>query len=154
MKNNENQSICAACGGACCKKMPGIVHPNDIGRVTVGKLLKMIKEGYQFDYWEGDLTGLPEHRDMTFYYLRPMTIKSAGKPVDASWGGQCIFWREGSGCNKSFDDRPRQCKALVPKKTEDGDCVWSKRYSKVEMIKAWIPHNKIIVEAIDKAYED
>ena len=154
MRNNENKPICFACGGACCKQLPGIVHPRDIGKVTVKKLLKLIKEGYQFDYWEGNLTGLPEHSGMTFYYLRPMTIKSAGKPVDASWGGQCVFWREKTGCTKSWDERPRQCRALKPKKEETGNCTVSKRYSKIQMIKDWIPYNKIIVEAIDKAYEE
>ena len=109
----------------------------------------MYKNGYQFDYWEGNLTGKSEHEDITFYYLRPQTKKSVGKMVDASWGGECVFLGE-SGCSKTFEERPTQCKALKPQ--EDGNCSLSGEYSKEEMIKDWLPYNQIIKKLIDEHY--
>jgi Fe-S-cluster containining protein len=149
LKNNENKSFCFGCGN-CCKQLPGIVHPEDLGEVTKEKLIEMFNNGFQFDYWEGNLTGQPEHDDITFYYLRPQTKKSVGKMVDASWGGECVFLTE-TGCSKTFTERPTQCRALVPK--EDKKCsIGDQKYSKSEMIKDWLPYNQMIKEVIDEHY--
>jgi Fe-S-cluster containining protein len=148
IKNNENKSFCSGCG-QCCKRMPGIVHPRELAEVTVETLSKMIQDGYQFDHWEGNLTGEKEHEDIIFYYLRPQTKKSVGKVVDASWGGECIFLGE-FGCNKSFEERPSQCRALNP--TEDKSCYLDGEYSKTEIIKSWLPYNDLITSTIEKHY--
>ncbi len=109
----------------------------------------MVKDGYQFDYWEGNITGKPEHDEITAYYLRPQTKKSVGKMVDASWGGECVFLSE-SGCTKTFEQRPTQCRALKPE--ENGSCSYTKKYSKIEVIKAWLPYNDVIVKLINEHY--
>lgn len=129
--------------------MPGIVHPNEMKEVTVESLSQMIKDGYQFDFWEGNITGKPEHDGITAYYLRPQTKNSVGKVVDASWGGECVFLTE-TGCSKTFEQRPTQCKALEPQ--EDGNCSLEKKYEKNEVIKAWLPYNDVIVEFINDHY--
>lgn len=146
MKNNENKPLCAACG-QCCKRMPGIVHPSDMEEVTVNSLSKMIKDGYQFDYWEGNMTGKDEHEDVTFYYLRPQTKNAKGKVVNASWGGECVFLSE-SGCSKKFEERPAQCKALTP--VENQECHVPTDYKKDKMILEWLPYNEIISQTIDR----
>lgn len=148
MKNNENKSLCAGCG-ECCKRMPGIVHPSELKEVTVESLSQMIQDGYQFDFWEGNITGRPEHEEVTAYYLRPQTKRSVGKVVDASWGGECVFLSE-TGCSKTFDERPSQCRALKPVK--DKGCHFSGKYSKVEIIKSWLPYNEVILKTIDQCY--
>ncbi len=150
IKNNENTSLCSGCG-QCCKRLPGIVSPSDLEEVTVDSLTALFKAGYQFDYWEGDLTGKPEHSDITFYYLRPQTKKTEGKIVDASWGGECVFLTE-SGCSKSFEERPAQCRALIP--AENHGCHVPVPYEKKRMIEEWIPYNEIIQKTIDKIYQD
>ncbi len=150
IKNNENTSLCSGCG-QCCKRLPGIVSPSDLKEITVDSLTALFKEGYQFDYWEGDLTGKPEHSGMIFYYLRPQTKKSVGRIVDGSWGGECVFLTE-SGCSKSFEERPAQCKALVP--VENQGCHVLIPYEKKTMIKEWIPYNGIISQTIDKIYQE
>jgi Fe-S-cluster containining protein len=148
MKNNENASLCSGCG-ECCKRMPGIVHPNELGEITVESLSQMIKDGYQFDYWEGNITGKPEHDEITAYYLRPQIKHSVAKVVDASWGGECVFLTE-TGCSKTFEQRPTQCRALKP--SESGNCSYEKKYSKVEVIKAWLPYNEVIVKLVNEHY--
>jgi hypothetical protein len=149
MENNENKSLCTGCG-QCCKRMPGVVHPEDMQEITVDSLSKMIQNGYQFDYWEGNITGQPEHEDITAYYLRPQTKKSIGKVVDGSWGGECVFLGE-SGCSKTFEERPAQCKALVPVGSKD--CYLPDgKYAKAEIIKSWLPYNGVISQTIEKHY--
>ena len=129
--------------------MPGIVHPNELEEITVESLSQMIKDGYQFDYWEGNITGLPEHEEITAYYLRPQTKRSVGKVIDASWGGECVFLTE-TGCSKAFDQRPTQCRALKPE--ANGNCSYEKKYSKVEVIKDWLPYNDVIVKLRNEHY--
>jgi Fe-S-cluster containining protein len=146
ISNNENKSLCSGCG-QCCKRMPGIVSPSELKEVTVESLTNLFRSGYQFDYWEGNLTGKEEHVDTTFYYLRPQTKRSVNKIVDASWGGECVFLEE-SGCSKSFEERPTQCRALKPRK--NGNCHFNKQYGKRQMIEEWLPYNEIISETIDK----
>jgi Fe-S-cluster containining protein len=150
IQNNENTSLCSGCG-KCCKWMPGIVSPSDLKEITVESLAGLFKAGYQFDYWEGNLTGNPEHEDLTFYYLRPQTKKSVGKVVDGSWGGECVFLTE-SGCSKAFEERPSQCKALIP--SENRECHVPASYEKSKMILEWLPYNEIISKTIDKIYEE
>lgn len=150
IKNNENKSICFGCG-QCCKSLPGIVSPSDLKEVTVESLTDLFESGYQFDYWEGNLTGNPEHDDITFFYLRPQTKNSVNKIVDASWGGECVFLND-DGCSKSFEERPSQCRALTPSK--DGNCYLDKKYEKKIMIEEWLPYNEIIIETIDKISKD
>lgn len=150
MKNNENKSLCSQCG-KCCKTIPGIVAPEDLREISVDSLTNLFKEGYQFDLWEGNLTGKVEHEDFTFYYLRPQTKRSVGRVVDASWGGECVFLGE-SGCSKTFEERPTQCRVLKP--VEDLMCHLPQEYEKKKMIEKWIPYNEIILQTIDKIYQD
>jgi len=144
--NNENISVCSACGGKCCKNMPGILYPEDIKEeITVDVLVKYYQEGYQFDYYEGSVDG----SDKIGYYLRPQTIRSKDKIVDASSGGQCIFLEPG-GCSKIFDDRPTECKALIPDKKYGLNCGYDKYYSRLNAAIAWLSYNEIIEETIDR----
>jgi Fe-S-cluster containining protein len=150
MENNENISLCSKCG-KCCKGMPGIVSPKDLSEITVESLSDLFKKGYQFDYWEGNMTGKPEHEDITLYYLRPQTKKSVGKIVDGSWEGECVFLTE-TGCSKSFEARPAQCRALIP--MENHGCHVPAAYKKEKMTLEWLPYNEIISQTINKIYEE
>jgi len=150
MENNENKSLCSKCG-QCCKRMPGIVSPKDLSEITGESLTDLFKEGYQFDYWEGNMTHKPEHEGITFYYLRPQTKRSVGKIVDGSRGGECVFLTE-SGCLKAFKERPSQCKALIP--MENHGCHVPAAYEKEKMIMEWLPYNEIISQTINKIYEE
>ena len=144
IKNNENFYLCSLCNGMCCKRMPGIVSPNQYEEITEELLINLLKNGYQFDYWEGPLT--PESTGLTAYYLRPQTVTSIGKVVDASWGGQCIFFIDGKGCTKSFEERPSECQDLVPNETF---LCSAPGKSKVERIAEWLPYNNIIEKIIN-----
>jgi Fe-S-cluster containining protein len=148
MENNETASICSACKGDCCKTQAGMVFPEDLGEVTLEKLQHYIDNGYQFDYWEGNPTGKPEHAKLTAYMLRPQHTNSVNKIVDASWGGTCVFLTD-TGCSKSWKERPSMCKALIANKTFDCASADDK-YSKQNAAIAWLPYNDLILKIINK----
>ena len=143
--NNENFNICSLCKGQCCKRIPGIVHPNQLQQpITKELLLKLYKEGYQFDYWEGD-----EFGRKVGYFLRPQTIKSIGVLVDPSWGGTCVFLTE-QGCSKTFEERPYMCQQLEPQ--EDFNCGPKDKentLNKYDYVLAWLQYNNLIEEIIN-----
>ena len=143
--SNENFNICSLCKGQCCKRMPGIVHPNQLQQpITKELLLKLHKEEYQFDYWEGD-----EFGGKVGYFLRPQTIKSKGVLVDPSWGGTCVFLTE-QGCSKTFEERPYMCQQLEPQ--EDFNCGSKDKentLNKYDYVLAWLQYNNLIEEIIN-----
>ena len=136
MKNNENFEICSKCNGSCCKLIPGILEAHQLINVNEESIREKLKQGYQFDYWEGDIP---------IYYLRPATTKSIGKLVDPSWGGTCIYFEDGKGCKLSFKERPQQCQDLEPKL--DVNCIPFKR--KKDYIDTWLPYQELIKKIID-----
>lgn len=144
--NNENFEICSSCNGKCCKYMPGIVSPFQYKEITEELLKSLLENGYQFDYWEGDINS--ESQGITAYYLRPQTKTSIGRKVDPSWGGECVFFTNNKGCSKKFEDRPIQCQTLLPNqisscKPEKGAKI------KKELIEEWLPYNNIILKVIE-----
>lgn len=117
MKSNENKKICAKCGGRCCKQLPGICTPEDIRHIFPAKSIResiklAIKSGlFCFDRWDGD---------PCWYFIRPRLKSARLDAFDYSWGGgECVFLTT-TGCSREFDERPAQCRALVPNK--DGHC--------------------------------
>ncbi len=149
MKNNEN-NVCASCG-KCCLNMPGIVFPEQISNITVDVLVNLFKEGYCFDYWEGNPTSKKAYEDKIAYFLRPQTVRGLGKIVDASWGGACSFLTS-TGCKLKFDDRPMECQNLKVNISHPGECGESeeKGYDKKNAAIKWLQYNEIIEEAISK----
>jgi hypothetical protein len=146
--------LCATCGGACCKTLPGCVFPQECGDdVEAGLRAKLASGKYIFDYWEGEFVHdngtdrLPA--DKIGYYLRPKVtdeVKSRGI-VNGAWGGVCVFHTD-TGCTLSDDEeRPLNCRALKPKATEDGRCS-NDGCGKQDAIAAWIPHNELIEQII------
>lgn len=147
MKNNENYSLCSSCRGLCCKRYPGLLHPDQLDEITEESLTKLVESGFQFDYWEGNLTGYPEHDNIRFYFVRPATVRSRGKIIDASWGGQCTFLTN-EGCTFKFEDRPQMCQDLEP--IENLKCKLKEgALTKEDYVMAWLPYNSIIENVIN-----
>jgi Fe-S-cluster containining protein len=138
---NQNPDICGPCGGKCCKKLPGIVHPYDI-EMSEEYLTHLITEkGYQIDCWESN--PFDDGREIgQVFYLRPQTINARNEVFNFSWGGQCVFL-EDTGCTLSWGERPAQCRALVPKANNmcSND---DPKMSKKELAKAWFPHSEFL----------
>lgn len=126
MTNNENKEICSKCEGRCCKRAPGVFHPDDFAQGPMREtILAGLSAGlYQIDWWEADV---PQ------YYLRP-AIKERPGFFNGSWGGPCVLLDD-NGCTISFESRPRGCRDLTPDTTfECGD---HEHYDKEQAKDAW-----------------
>jgi len=148
--NHEAPTICGPCGGGCCKAYPGITSPTDFGapnrEVMLHRLTEAFRSGkWAIDWWEGDPR--PEGERVggylsKAYFVRPHVRGEEGWLRDATYGGRCTFHTD-SGCTLEHNQRPTQCRTLVPAK--DGMCKQS--VDKHELTLAWLPYTDIILQA-------
>jgi Fe-S-cluster containining protein len=136
----EHKELCSACGGKCCKTLPGNYYPSDFNlpeknptEKDFKKLIEIIKKDkIAVDWWEDENSK---------YFLRP-AIKKANRKFDPTWGGECIHLTE-KGCELSFYKRPLECKQLEPK-GEFGKCYIHGNLNKETAYKAWLEYNNCI----------
>jgi len=145
-----NYQMCSACGGKCCKHIAGSYWPEDFKEpITTDFILSLLNNGkFAIDWWEGDATG--GDLDVT-YFLRPRH-KNEGA-VNGSWGGECINFTEGIGCSLSEENRPYQCRTLIPNyKNGIVDCadLPEDKAGKQDCAIAWYPYQSIISEVISE----
>ena len=141
IENNENLSICAACGGGCCRHYGGILHPDDVkGGVTVENIKVMMDTGmYGIDWYEGSIDGY----DWDNVYFMHMAHVNEPK-ICPTWGGTCVNLTP-TGCKLSFEERAYGCRSLVPNpnhKCGEGT------YSKYDAMIDWLPYQSIMEEII------
>lgn len=114
IKEYFNKEICKNCGGDCCKRSPGICIPKDIIKMFPSNSLEdsiklaLNSGNFNIDYYE------PKYKNL--FYIRPATLDSRGKIIDASWGGRCVFYNMTIGCKLSDNERPYGCRILEPDK--------------------------------------
>ncbi len=150
IEDNQNKEMCSACGGWCCKRYPGLYSPEDIGEITVSKILDLLNSGtFSIDYWIGGIYG----RGGDTPFLRPRKV---GEPVidKRSWGEiPCINLTE-TGCSLEFKHRPIQCRELVPNydflNKENNCSPADETNSKENLVKLWFPYRKILHQAVQK----
>lgn len=111
MEKYFNYKMCKMCGGACCRSYAGSYKPEDFTQqITTDFILQLLDSGkVAIDWWEGDVLG----KDLSqTYYLRP---RHKNEPaIKGSWGGECVNWSKEHGCSLSEDERPYQCRMLIP----------------------------------------
>jgi hypothetical protein len=144
MKNNENKKLCKLCAenneNCCCTVMPGSFAPNDIKLNVKFIANKLFLNEWAVDYWEDE---------PPLYYLRPATV-GCKEYIDPSWGGICIYLTE-NGCKLNFEERPTQCKALIPGYDKESGCVLPKHCTKHYIALLWQPHEKLLMKAVNLA---
>ena len=143
----EKKELCAACGGKCCKGMPGSAFPSDFGELLLDALVEKFQSGlWVIDWWEGDPRG-KGYRMAQSYFVRP-AIKGANALFHPSWGGECIFLSE-DGCTLPSDERPLGCKRLEP--GGHSPCMYhgdgTGKNAKHEGALAWLKHQLVILQA-------
>lgn len=155
IENNENPAVCAACGGKCCSCLPGCSHPQDFSFESKSKdqireeLIIMFKSGdWQIDWWESYETeeGNEGHRG---FFIRPATKKGRGPIYHGAWAWEGCVFHSSKGCALPFDERPFDCKELVPKRE---GCIPEKlgegeKHPKLIAIEEWWPYEDLIIEA-------
>ena len=129
-----NKSLCASCGGDCCKRLPGCCLPEDIERLFPAESLFMSVKmalasgNFQIACWDAS---------QALYYVRQTVLDgNQDRVLSYSWGGKCKL-HTSKGCKLKFKDRPFECRILVPSK--DRYCVYQKgvKSGKYESGKAW-----------------
>lgn len=150
MKNNENLNMCKSCG-KCCNHMAGTLFPEDIKEtITKEVLLKYLEKDYCLDSWVGNASEDPKYDDITFYFIRPRHTNAKEYLLDESYGGICVLLTE-TGCSLTFENRPSQCKALIPKDSIEKHCITKdETYSKKNGAIAWLPYNSIFLEILNE----
>ena len=163
VENNENPSVCSKCGGACCKRVPGIYAPEQLGapnkKTLAARLYSMLLSGVaQVDWWEGDPRPEKDRRAPKTisrgYFIRP-TVNDGYKDKieDDSWGGPCISLTD-NGCLLPFEERPIVCQLLVPcVDNPDNGCklnrpVGDSGNEKRDLAIAWVPYHRQIQTAV------
>ncbi len=107
VENNENPSVCAKCGGKCCKHYGGLFHPKDFEEISEEALIKIIdKGGISIDWLEPDEDFGYGQR---IYFLRMRHVDAA--VIDPAFMGTCVHLTP-TGCDLPFDQRAYGCKSL------------------------------------------
>lgn len=121
---------CNGCG-KCCKASPGLFVPEDFGN-DLSRMREAIAAGrVAIDWWEGERV----------YYLRPATKAMQGEVFDPSWGGECNYLTA-TGCELTYEARPRQCRGLVP---GEPYCIESGA-DKYDFVTAWLEWSDRVLE--------
>ncbi len=141
--------MCKMCNGACCKRYAGSYIPDDFKEpITAEFIASLLKKGnFAIDWWEGDSIGGGLSQT---YYLRPRHVDEPA--IKGSWGGVCMNYTDGVGCSLSEEERPYQCRKLVPNYTigkgADCDTLPEDKANKKDCATAWYGFQTIIEEAI------
>ena len=145
IENNENPSVCAKCGGKCCKHYGGIFHPEDFEEISEEALIKAIDKGdISIDWLEPDENF---GYDQNIYFLRMRHVDAA--IIDPAFMGQCVHLTP-TGCDLPFDQRAYGCKSLEV----DDDMQCSKGcYDKYMAAGDWLAYQDELKALIDH-YED
>lgn len=156
--NNEDLATCRACGGKCCKTLPGAYLPDQLRDADLrdglasGKLV--------LAWWDGDprperncldldcdgtcARCLAPDRLRRAYYVRPRNLNSPAGPFDPSSNGQCALLGA-AGCTLPFATRPSGCQNLLVNRQSPGDChdyaVPTRSFKHYAAV-AWVPHQE------------
>ena len=125
----ENQSLCSACGGYCCKQSPCFFMPEDFPDLSLEGLLKEFREK---DYLCIILD------EVAYISMRTEHWKSVVRLFEKRVSGPCVLITP-TGCKFSYDERPTGGKLLIP---DYGRC-----YLKLDaksFIKAWKPYSEVL----------
>ena len=149
LTNNEHRSICARCGGQCCRTKPGIEAPEGFlalpdPAAALTELLArrewVLETHYGVPYTPGVTAPDPGR---IIHYPRPATVGEQGdNGADHPSADDCIYLTV-TGCSLAFEDRPRMCRELVPDSCFECESPWGRR----EAALAWLHHQDIIQTA-------
>lgn len=144
ISKNVNSSVCAECGGACCKMCGCHFSPDDFEDISFESLKKEIEKGYiSIDCVDGEVI----YSDIDVYILR---IRNQEAPiVDMGYRPRrpCILLTE-QGCKFDYEHRPSGGKLLIPDTTSSFDhqnrC--NSKYSIADCCYEWKPHQKVLYQ--------
>lgn len=152
VENNEDYSLCSACGGECCRTRPGIEAPERFltAAAPAEELARLLATGlwvldrhYGIPY--SPEKGEKGDPDRIILYPRPATLqeREAGDVQVLPEAGECVLLGE-DGCTLPFEERPRACQALAP--AEGFACTSS--WTRFDAAREWLSHQKMVGKAL------
>lgn len=144
ISKNVKSSVCAECGGACCKACGCHFSPDDFKDTSFEGLKKEIEKGYiSIDYVDGEII----YSDIGVYILR---IRNQESPiVDTGFRVRtsCILLTE-QGCKLDYEHRPTGGKLLIPNSTSSfsHQMKCHSKYSIEDCCYEWKPHKKVLYQ--------
>jgi hypothetical protein len=159
--NNEDLATCRACGGQCCKTLPGAYLP---GQLSETELRDGLQSGrLVLAWWDGDPRPdrncldvdcegtcdrcMAPDRLMRAYYVRPRNVNSPAGSFDGTSKGACTLLGP-NGCTLPFERRPSGCQNLLVNKADPGNChdyAVPTRSFKHYAALAWVPEQAKLV---------
>lgn len=128
----ENPSLCALCGGNCCKADPCFFMPDDFSDLSVKSL---IREFEQKDYLCIYCSAVP------FISIRAKDWPRVVSQFSKKKMNPCILLTP-TGCPFSYKERPSGGKMLVP--NSSGDC--RSLLSLLDVHRAWYPYMETLFQ--------
>lgn len=147
INKNVNSSICAECGGTCCKGCGCHFSPDDFKNISFESLKKEIEKGYiSIDYVDGEMI----YSDVGVYILR---IRNQGAPiVDIGFGIRtpCVLLTK-KGCKLDYEHRPTGGKLLIPSSISSfcHEMACKSRYNISDCCYEWLPHKKLLQKLVE-----
>lgn len=136
----ENKSICAKCGGECCKNSGCDFSSHDFAVISEKELQQYMDKGL---ISIGCDIGINENNELiTFLFVKMRNIDSEAVDFCQIFPKPCHALRP-DGCPYSFGNRPSGGKYLIPQ--EDKDC-----YSLYDVSKSWAPYQNILRNLVIK----
>lgn len=138
---NLQPDLCGPCGGACCKRGPGMCLPWDFAEPLRASLVEA--------FLSGKFRAMPYKGVLL---VSPRTVHSGAGVIDPT-DGQCALL-SATGCSLSAAQRPSQCRSLVPFYETVGLMVGPRCFdSRTEnhYINAWTPHQRTVLAAVHDA---
>lgn len=143
---NLNPSVCAECGGVCCKACGCHFSPDDFKDVSFDGLKKEIEKGYiSIDYVDGEIVW----SSIGIYILR---ARNQDSPiVDTGFRNRkpCILLTE-NGCKLDYEKRPTGGKLLIPNTISSfcHETTCKSKYKIVDCCYEWKPHQKVLYQLV------
>lgn len=148
-ENNEHRTLCARCGGQCCRTRPGIEAPERFlalpapSEALAALLLQrewVLETHYGVPYTPGVTAPDPGR---IIRYPRPATVtEQRAADEDHARSDDCIYLTP-TGCRLTFEARPRMCRELQPDSCFECETPWGRR----EAALAWLPHQDLVLAA-------
>lgn len=138
---NEAPNICTPCGGKCCQWSSGMLS---VEQVMAASPYHHFVEGAEKLLSSGNYIMTSRHLagyDRGVWVIVPRSDLSVG---DGRFFydnfGKCVFHTR-SGCELSAEERPSECKSLVP--SISGDCQQD-NILVTEMLMSWVNYQQIM----------
>ena len=144
MEKSENRTICAECGGYCCKKCGCDYFVSDFDKISKTVIEEELSSGRASIVAVLEFTRTNNGKLIAnpWLYLRARN-KNRGEIDLLSFKTSCAALKE-DGCSYTLEERPSGGASFIPKMDEDGFFVCYRSVDYLEELKKWTPYQNIL----------